>query len=150
VRQKVLSRLGQDNIMVEAQALQVLMSRYVPLQAALTAAAFDGDSFPTTAKTLIDLSAVFGVPAGVRAVDVQVQCRDSGSVGGDCFMILSPTNVANTGKIFSPSGLTNDAVARGSSTIPCDANGDIYYQVFATGGAGTTFDIWIEVWGYYI
>ena len=65
-------------------------------------------------------------------------------------MILSPTNVANTGKIFSPFGLVNDAVTRGSATVPCDANGDIYYQVLATGGAGTTFDIWLEIWGYFI
>ena len=148
--QKVIDRLGKSNIFEEAQALQVLMHRFVPLQAALTAAAFDGDSFPTTAKTLIDLSAVFGVPAGIRAVDVQVQCNDSGSAGGDCFVILSPTNVADTGKIFSPAGLANDEVARGSATVPCDANGDIYYQVLATGGAGTTLDIALEIWGYFI
>jgi len=34
----------------------------------LTSTAWDGgDAFSTTAKTLIDLSAVFGVPAGVKA-----------------------------------------------------------------------------------
>ena len=148
--QKVIDRLGKNNIFEEAQALQVLMHRFVPLQAALTAAAFDGDSFPTTAKTVIDLSVVFGVPARARAVDVQVQCNDSGSAGGDCYVILGPTNAANIGIIFSPSGIANDSIARGSGIVSCDANGDIYYQVLATGGAGTTFDIWLEIWGYFI
>jgi len=150
VTQKVITQLGQDNIMVEAQALQVLMHRFVGLQAPLASVAFDGDSFPTTAKTLIDLSVSFGAPAGIRAVLMYVECRDSGSAGADCYVILSPTNTNLVGLATSPYDNGNDVPERQCVTVPCDANGDIYYQIVATGGAGTTFDLWLRIHGYFI
>jgi len=123
---------------------------YVPLAAALTSVAFDGDSFPTTAKTLIDLSAVFGAPAGIKSVDCWIQCNDSGSAGGDCYVLLGPTNTNLTGVAISPYDNGNDVPERQFVTVSCDASGDIYYQILATGGAGTTFDLVIRIWGYYI
>ena len=45
------------------------------------------------AKTLIDLSAVFGVPAGIKAISATVSCRDSGSAAtNNLFVILSRLN----------------------------------------------------------
>jgi len=32
--------------------------------------------------------------------------------------------------------------------VPCNADGDIYYQISASGAS--TFDVWIQIWGYYI
>ena len=121
---------------------------YKPLTTPLTSTSFDGDSFSTTAKTLIDLSAAFGVPAGVQAVDVHVRCRDSASAGTNVWMVLGPTNSAGLGRGCSPYGRTNNADEHNDLTVPCDANGDIYYQVSASGAS--TFDIWIEIWGYFI
>ena len=46
--------------------------RPVFLTTPLTSTAWDEDSYSTTAKTLIDLSEVFGVPAGVKAVMVKI------------------------------------------------------------------------------
>ena len=64
-----------------------------------TSDSWDGDARSTTAKTLIDLSAVFGVPAGVKAVLVGVSMRDSGSAAstGGCYLILSPVNTNYVG-----------------------------------------------------
>lgn len=114
----------------------------------LTSTSFDGDSFSTTAKTLIDLSAVFSAPAGIKAVLMFVTLRDSGSAAGTAEVILSPNNSANAGAYVAASGLTNDAVARGLLIVPCDANGDIYYQISATGAS--TLDLWLQIAGYWI
>jgi hypothetical protein len=116
----------------------------------LTSTAWDGDSFSTTAKTLIDLSAVFGVPAGVKAVLAGVSIRDSGSAAstGGCYLILSPVNTTLVGVYTYCAGLTNDAFTHHNIIVPCDANGDIYYQINASGSG--TMDAYIEIWGYWL
>jgi hypothetical protein len=114
--------------------------------AALTSTSFDGDAFSTTAKTVIDLSAEFSVPAGVRAVQVWTGIRDSGSAGTDCLLALGPTNTAGAGISVDCSGLANDEWERNSFIVPCDSNGDIYYQIVASGAS--TMDVYIRIWGY--
>ena len=116
--------------------------------APLPSTAWDGDSRSTTAKTLIDLSTVFGVPAGVKAVDVLVAIRDSGSAAGTAYFLLSPNATASSGKFIGCSGLTNSAFTYGSFTCPCDANGDVYFQCVATGSL--TLDVIIQIWGYQL
>ena len=116
--------------------------------APLTSTAWDGDSFSTTAKTLIDLSAVFGVPAGVKAVDVKVMIRDSASGSYGALIVLSPNSTSYSGKAFQCGGLPNDSMHRASAIVPCNSDGDIYYQLDAS-GAGT-LDVWIEIWGYQL
>lgn len=120
---------------------------FVPLQAPLTSTDWDGDPRSTTAKTVIDLSAVFGVPGGVKAVLVYVSLKDSGSAGADCYLILSPNNTAGQGLVVSPMSV-DDRDGRYGLVVPCDANGDVYYQVVAS-GAGT-MDVVLEIWGYWI
>jgi hypothetical protein len=121
--------------------------RFVPLAAPLTSTSWDGDAYSTAAKTLIDLSAVFGAPAGVKAVLCYLTVRDSGSNGTDCWMILDSTNNANVG-VAVDCHTINDRFKRHPAVIvTCDANGDIYYQINAS-GAGT-FDAHIQIWGYW-
>lgn len=114
----------------------------------LTSTAWDGDARSTTAKTLIDLSAVFGVPANVKAVLVYVRVRDSSSSNGDRWLLLSPNNTAGSGIEFSTERITNDVWVSKQATIPCDNNGDVYFQCAAS-GAGT-LDVVLEIWGYYL
>ena len=121
---------------------------FVKLSMPLTSTSWDGDSYSTTSKTLIDLSAVFGVPAGVYAVLVRTEIRDSGSAAGDPYLFLWSTNAANVGVMASCAGLTNDARARDTHVVPCDVNGDIYYQLNATGSL--TLDVKIEIMGYWL
>jgi hypothetical protein len=121
---------------------------WVYLSLPLTSTSWDGDSYSTTAKTLIDLSTVFGAPAGIKAIDVYVDVRDSGSSGASCWVILAPTNAGGQGKVTRCGGLPDDYHHSESHVVPCDSNGDIYYQCQASGAS--TLDIVVEIWGYYI
>ena len=114
----------------------------------LTSTSWDGDSFSTTAKkTKIDLSAVFGVPAGVKAVLVNIALRDSGSAANECFISLSPSSSVS-GLTARCSGIANDKFVNACLTVPCDTNGDICYQIVASGTG--TLDAFIEIWGYWL
>ena len=126
-----------------------LISVPVFLTTPLTSTAWDGDAFSTTAKTLIDLSSVFGVPAGVKAILVRMAARDSGSYANSgLYISLSPTNAAGGAAILRPAGIVNDVYTDGMFIVPCDANGDVYYQIVAS-GAGT-LDATIQIWGYWL
>jgi hypothetical protein len=122
---------------------------FVPLTTPLTSTSWDGDARSTTAKTLIDLSAVFGVPAGVKAVSARLEARDSGSSGIVSYFGISPNNVASNlaGRVWLE-GVPNDSRRAETFVCPCDVNGDIYYQINATGTG--TLDAWLEIWGYWI
>ena len=128
--------------------------RPVFLTAPITSTAWDGDAYSTTAKTLIDLSAVFttptAVPAGVKAVLVQVQCRDSASSGtATNHFSISPSSSADVNAIVTRcNGMPNDYWASEAGICPCDANGDIYYQCAASGT--NTLDVYLQIWGYWL
>lgn len=114
----------------------------------LTSTAWDGDSRSTTAKTIIDMSVVFGVPAGVKAVYVRTSCHDDASASGDYFLILSPNSTANSGLATRVSGLPNAGFHDENFTVPCNADGDIYFQIAASGAS--SFDAYLQVWGYLL
>lgn len=118
------------------------------LTSPLTSTAWDGDAFSTTSKTLIDLSAVFGVPAGIKAVLCNVAIKDSASEANDCFLCLSPNANDASGPKVACSGLANSKYGRGTVVVPCNANGDIYYQVTASGSGTAT--IYLDLWGYWL
>lgn len=122
--------------------------RPVFLTTLLTSTSWDGDARSTTAKTLIDLSAVFGVPAGVKAVSVIAAVRDSASATGEYYMCLSPVNIAYVGPKVACSGLANDKWGYGSFIVPCNSGGDIYYQLVASGT--NTLDVYLQIQGYWL
>jgi len=133
------------------EALRAMpLPKFVPLTTPLTSTSWDGDAYSTTAKTLIDLSAVFGAPAGIKAIAVRITARDSGSASGSgLFFMLAPNNVANQSALtVRLDGVPNDGLRDDSGVCPCDANGDIYYQIQAS-GAGT-LDAFIVIWGYWL
>lgn len=123
--------------------------RPVFLAAPLTSTAWDGDARSTTAKTKIDLSVVFGVPAGAKGIFVRLVARDSGSSAGYCQFALSPNATANSVAAQAYlQGVPNDVYVSVNGVVPCDANGDIYYQIVASGTG--TLDAFIEIWGYWL
>ncbi len=148
--EKIIERLKRLEREVERLRVKErpVVGRPVFLATPLTSTSWDGDSFSTTGKTLIDLSTVFGVPAGVKAVDVLVNMRDSASATTYCYMFLSPNNTANSGKVFSCDNGKDDGLVPASAIVPCDANGDIYYQIVASGSG--TMDVTIQIWGYWL
>ena len=133
------------------EALRAMpLPKFVPLTTPLTSTSWDGDAYSTTAKTLIDLSAVFGAPAGIKAIAVRITARDSGSASGSgLFFMLAPNNVANQSALtVRLDGVPNDGLRDDSGVCPCDANGDIYYQITASGAL--TIDCFITIWGYWL
>jgi hypothetical protein len=122
--------------------------RPVFLAAPLTSTAWDGDSFSTTSKTLIDLSTVFGVPSGIKAVLTKIALRDSGSDAISCTFQLSGVSSGTNYSLTAQASPINDRYAYFNGIVPCDANGDIYYVVTASGSG--TMDIYLEIWGYWL
>jgi len=136
-----------EKLTKDVHRLQVIpLPRFIYKTTPLTSASWDGDAYSTTAKTLIDLSAVFGVPAGIKAILVTVTINDSASSGGDYWFMLSPNNTVWSGLNTRLSKVTNSAYHNETHIIPCDANGDVYYQC-NTSGAGSMAVI-LEIWGY--
>ena len=111
---------------------------HIALKTPLGSTSWDGDTFSTTAKTLIDLSSVFGAPDNITEAQVRFLAWDSGSgASTDCWIGASPNNIANNISLAcwlagNPNSIRTDV----SSFVACDSNGDIYYQIKAT-GAGT-------------
>lgn len=138
-------RIGNDTLFSAANSE---WQGWTMLTAPLTSTAWDGDAYSTTAKTVIDLSVVFSVPAGVKAVLVLTNIRDSGSTGTYSYLILSPNNTAGSGFITKADRAVDDAYSPDSHIVPCDASGDIYYQIAAS-GAGM-MDVIIQIWGYLL
>lgn len=122
--------------------------KFVPRTSPLTSTAWDGNSRSTTAKTLIDLSEVFGVPANIKAISAKASMRDSGSAAGRAGIIIGPTNVSWVGRGAFVTGIRNDAIMDFDLIVPCNADGDVYYQIIASGTE--TIDVWLQIWGYWI
>ena len=145
--EKIIERLKR--LEREVERLRVKEKQvFVPLTTPLTSTSWDGDSFSTTAKTKIDLSAVFGVPAGVKAVLVKVALRDSGSAAASCLFQLSGISSGTNYSLTAQASPINDRYAYFNGIVPCDANGDIYYM--ATASDSGTMDIYLEIWGYWL
>ncbi len=123
---------------------------FVPARAPYTSTAWDGDTYSTTGPTLLDLSAVFGIPSNVKAVLARISCKDTGSAGGSGYYVyLSPTDAAATAPlVVRPSGLPNSYWAEGDGIVPCDGNGDVYVAIGAS-GAGT-MTVHIQIWGWWL
>ncbi len=149
INEKMLSRLQQLEREVERLRVQE-NGKFVALTTPLTSTSWDGDAYSTTAKTKIDLSTVFGVPDGIKAVLVQIMSRDSGSAAStNVFFGVSPNNTdASCPAMSVTRGLPNDTLDYTIGVCPCDVNGDIYYQVVASGTG--TMDCWIRIWGYWL
>ena len=113
----------------------------------LSSTSWDGDAYSTAAKTLIDLSAVFGAPAGIKAILARVAIRDEAAASGDYTLILSSEDGGGTGPAVNCIPI-NDRYNRVMMVVPCNADGDVYYQITASGSG--TMDIIIQIWGYWI
>jgi hypothetical protein len=121
---------------------------YVPLATPLTSTSFDGDAFSSCGYTKIDTSVVFGAPAGIKVAWVRLIARDSAaSPQTGLYVSLSTKGTDATVQAgVYPHG--DDQFATGVFPVACDANGDFYYKVSAS-GSGTT-DIWMTIVGYSI
>ena len=106
----------------------------------LTSTSWDGDNKGTGDRATVDLSAVFGVPAGVKAVLMSIQT--TGDAAND-YIRFGP----NSGNSFALTCRTqvNSQIMHASGIVPCDANGDVYCYT-----SGTVESVYVWIWGYWL
>ena len=121
--------------------------QFIPLTTELTSTSFDGDSFSNVGATVLDLSAVFGVPAGIKAALVQVIARDSAAWGTDGLYVAVGANAtAEWPLTIRPAG--GDVWLEGLGIVPCTTTGDFSYMINASGA--NTMAVFIRICGYWI
>ena len=114
-----------------------------------TSTDWDGDAKSDAGPTKLDMSAVFtGYPdMAVKAVLLRVAARDDAAIGtAGLYFSVGPSATYYYALQANPPGA--DVLASNTGICPCDANGDIYYKINASGSG--TMDCWLEVWGYWI
>jgi hypothetical protein len=114
---------------------------FIPLTTPLTSDAWDGDEKGVADRAIVDLSAAFGVPAGVKAVLMSIQTK--GTAAGD-YIRFGPNATYNYAIICRTqvAGVINYA---GPSPVPCDSNGDVYCYP-----STTIPDVYVMIWGYWL
>jgi hypothetical protein len=116
---------------------------FVPLTTPLTSTSFDGDDRIDTQNGVVDLSSVFSAPAGIKAIacTLSVKC---GTINKQ--VALGPSETYYYA-IHQHTQVANQLVEI-SGTVPCDANGDVYFYTDAVEGGAMT--VYWRIWGYYI
>jgi hypothetical protein len=108
----------------------------------LTSTSWDGDVKTSANNGTIDLSAVFGVPAGIKAVLCAMTVY---STTDQISLVLKPDSDASSAPPMNPHTIASKYAAR-AAWVPCDASGDVY---FSSSSASNT-NVWLEVWGYAV
>ena len=122
--------------------------QFYPLSTPLTSTSWDGDAYSSNATaTLIDLSAAFGVPAGIKAIAVRVAARDSAAFGtGGLYFNIGPRTDFAYALTCYPLG--GDIWNTTCGVCPCNSDGDIYYRINASGTS--TLDAILQITGYWL
>jgi hypothetical protein len=113
-----------------------------PLETPATSTSWDGDGKSDSAAT-VDLSSVFGLPAGIKAVAIRLQADEVGT--GDGSLSVGPSSsYPQAVKARSNAGVEDN----NSGICPCDSNGDIYVTVNAQ--ETNSLECTIEIYGYWL
>jgi len=115
----------------------------------LTSTDWDGDAKSDAGPTKLDMSAVFtGYPdMAVKAVLLRIAARDDAAIGtAGLYFEVGPSATYYYALNANPPGA--DVISSDTGICPCDANGDIYYKINASGSG--TCDCWLEVLGYWV
>jgi len=124
---------------------------FVPLATPWTHTSWDGDAkSDVLTATLLDMSTFTGAPADtshIKAYLLRLVTRDSAPWGtANLHLSLGPSQSPFYQMVSCrPTG--GDIWAETTPTVPCDANGDLWYQIDASGTL--TLDAYIIVWGYF-
>lgn len=108
----------------------------------LISTSWNGDNKTSANNGTIDLSAVFGVPAGIKAVLCAMTVY---STTDQISLVLKPDSDASSAPPMNLHTIASKFSAR-AAWVPCDANGDIYFS----SDSATNTATWLEVWGYAI
>ena len=120
--------------------------RPVFLTTPLTSTAWDGNLRSTVStSTLIDLSTVFGAPAGVKAVLLRINIKETGTPGAYYFYCGPGSSCWYCLGLYAQAANVENSI---TGVVPCDANGDIYYRIAASGT--NTMTVNLQIWGYWL
>ena len=114
--------------------------RPVFLTTPLTSTNWDGDTKTTADRAIVDLSAVFGVPAGIKAVLMSIQTQANAV---NDYIRFGPNSTYNYALICRTTVASQ--IAHASGIVPCDSNGDIYCYP-----SGDIEGVWVWIWGYFL
>jgi hypothetical protein len=126
---------------------------YVPLQVPLTSTSFDGDLFGTVgSSTAINLVSLFGLPTGVKAVNMKVRIVDTGGVTGNYWFACGATTTAwDMHRVFCYGTVNGvELYNEDSFIVSTNAanNNQIYYRTSSSGAS--TLSVMIKINGYYL
>ena len=120
--------------------------QFYPLTTVLTSTSWDGDARSTVStSTLIDLSAVFGVPAGVKAVLIRINIKETGTPGAYYFYCGPGSSYWYCLGLYAQAANVENSI---TGVVPCNADGDIYYRIAASGS--NTMTVNLQIWGYWL
>jgi hypothetical protein len=133
--------------------MKSLLGGPVFLKRPITHTSFDGDSFnDVSTPTLIEnTSWSRDIPEGAKALLLRIRIRDSGSESGSgIYFTCGPSSDEFEALSVTANNVTNNTQVHQNGICPC-IDGDIYYECGTSGGgSGTTLDIWLECWGYWL
>ena len=115
-------------------------STFVPLTTPLTSTSWDGDTKTTADRAIVDLSAVFGVPANVKAVLMSIQTQADAV---NEYIRFGPNSTYNYALTCRTS--VAGQIAHATGVVPCDSNGDVYCYP-----SGTIENVQVYIWGYWL
>lgn len=137
--EKVIDRLKRLEREVEKLKVRE-RGKFVALTTPLTSTSWDGDTKGTGDHAIVDLSTVFGVPAGVKAVLMSIQTQ--GDAAND-YIRFGPDSVNNFTLVCRTQ--VAGVIAHAFGIVPCDANGDVYCYT-----SGTVESVYVWIWGYWL
>jgi hypothetical protein len=105
-----------------------------------TSTSWDGDTKTTSDRAIVDLSTVFGVPAGIKAVLMSIQTQADAV---NEYIRFGPNSTYNYALICRTPVASQIAHAMG--IVPCDSNGDVYCYP-----SGTIENVYVYIWGYWL
>jgi hypothetical protein len=137
--EKIMQRLKR--LEREVERLQRWESgKFIALTTPLTSTNWDGDTKTTANRAIVDLSAVFGVPAGIKAVMMSIQTQADAA---NDYIRFGPNSTYNY--VLTCRTQVANQIAHAIGIVPCDANGDIYCYPSAT-----IENVQVWIWGYFL
>ena len=132
--------LDTDAATTKKVSVSTAIEKWTFLTPPLTSTSWDGDNKGTGDRATVDLSAVFGVPVGVKAVLMSIQTQ--GNAAND-YIRFGPDSTHNY--VLACRTQVAGVINVVNGVVPCDANGDVYCYT-----SGDVESVYVWIWGYWL
>lgn len=137
---KALDRI--DSLEGHVDKLLTQAPVFTILAAPLTSGSYDGNDTISASTVSIDTSAVFGVPAGARALLLRVVATWAAAAAASQLSVRPKAASHATATIRAHTTSAQDMTV----IVPCNSDGDI--DVIVANASAT--NVTIQVWGYWL